>query len=40
MFIFNSEYCKIFNSTYFDERLRKSASENLFNKLRKIKNYS
>ena len=35
MFIFNSEYCKV-----FDERLRKSASENLFNKLRKIKNYS
>ena len=38
--IFNSEYCKIFKSTYFEEHLQTAASENVFMKLRKIKNYS
>ena len=36
----NSEYCKIFKSTYFEEHLRMAASENGFMKLRKIKIYS
>ena len=30
----------IFKSTYFEEHLRIAASENVFMKLRKIKNYS
>ena len=38
--LFNSEYCKIFKGTYFEEDLWKAASENVFMKLRKIKNYS
>ena len=38
--LFNLEYCKIFKSTYFEEHLRTTASENVFMKLRKIKNYS
>ena len=37
--LFNSEYCKIFESTYFEEHLRPAASENVFMKLRKIKIY-
>ena len=37
---FNSEHCEIFKSTYFEEHLRTAASENVFMKLRKIKNYS
>ena len=36
---FNSEYCEIFKSTYFEEHLRATASENVFMKLRKIKIY-
>ena len=37
---FNSEYCELFKSTYFEEYLPMAASENVFMKLRKIKNYS
>ena len=37
--VFNSEYCKIFKSTYFEEHLHTAASENVFIKLRKIKIY-
>ena len=37
--LFSSEYCGIFNSTYFEEHLRAAASENVFMKLRKIKVY-
>ena len=33
--LFNSEYCKIFKSTYFEKHLQTAASENLFMKLRK-----
>ena len=33
--LFNSEYCEIFTSTYFEEHLQTSASENVFVKLRK-----
>ena len=36
---FNSEYCKIFKTTYFEENLQTAASENVFMKLRKIKIY-
>ena len=35
----NSEYCKIFKSTYCIEHLEKTTSENVFMKLRKIKIY-
>ena len=35
--LFNSEDCKIFKSTYFEEDLCTTASEKLFMKLRKIK---
>ena len=35
--LFNSEYCEIFKSTYFEEHLRTTTSENVFMKLRKIK---
>ena len=38
--LFNSEHCKIFKNTYFEEHLRTAASENVFMKLRKIKNCS
>ena len=38
--LFNSEYREIFKSTYFEEHLRTAASENVFMKLRKIKDYS
>ena len=38
--LFNSEYCEILKSTYFEEHLRTATSENVFMKLRKIKNYS
>ena len=38
--LFNSEYCEIFKSTYFEEHLRTAASEDMFMKLRKIKIYS
>ena len=31
--LFNSEYCKIFQSTYFEEHLQTAASENLFIKI-------
>ena len=31
---------KIFKSTYFEENVRTTASENVFKKLRQIKNYS
>ena len=36
----NSEYCRIFKSTYFEEQMWTAASENMFMKPRKIKNYS
>ena len=35
--LFNSEYCEVFKSTYFEEHLRMAASENLFMKLRELK---
>ena len=35
--LFNSEYCEIFKSAYFEEHLRTAASENAFMKLRKLK---
>ena len=35
--LFNSEYCEIFKSTYFEEYLQMTASENVFMKQRKIK---
>ena len=38
--LFNSEYCEIFKSTYFEEHLRTAATENVFMKLRKIKIYN
>ena len=38
--LFNSEYCEILKSTYFEEHLRTAASENVFMKLRKIKIYT
>ena len=38
--IFNSELCKIFKSTYFEEHLLAFVCENVFMKLRKIKNFS
>ena len=38
--LFNSEYCETFKGTYFEEHMRTAASENVFMKLRKIKNYS
>ena len=31
---------KIFKSTYFEEHLKTTASENVFKKLRQIRNYS
>ena len=31
--LFNSEYCKMFKSTYFEEHLQTAASENLFIKI-------
>ena len=33
--LFDSEYCEILKSTYFEEHLRTAASENVFMKLRK-----
>ena len=30
--LFNSEYCEIFKSSYFEEHLRTAASENVFMK--------
>ena len=35
--LFNSEYCKIFKSTYFEEHLRTATLENVFMKLKKLK---
>ena len=37
--LFNLKYWKNFKSTYFEEHLRTAASENVFMKPRKIKNY-
>ena len=37
--LFNSEYCEIINSAYFEEHLRMAAPENVFMKVRKIKIY-
>ena len=37
---FNSEYCKIFKSIYFEEHLQMATSENVFMKMRKNKNCS
>ena len=34
---YNSEYCEIFKSTYFEEHLPTAAPENVFMKMRKIK---
>ena len=31
--LFNSEYCKIFKSTYFEEHLQTAASKNAFIKI-------
>ena len=31
--LFNSEYCKIFQSPYFEEHLQMAASENVFIKI-------
>ena len=31
--LFNSEYCKIFKNTYFEENLHTTASENVFIKV-------
>ena len=31
--LFNSEYCKIFKITYFEEHLQTAASENVFIKI-------
>ena len=31
--LFNSQYCEIFKSTYFEEHLRTATSENVFMKL-------
>ena len=31
--LFNSEYCEIFQSTYFEEHLQTAASENVFVKI-------
>ena len=38
--LFNSKYCEIFKSTYFEEHARTAASESVLMKLRKIKNCS
>ena len=38
--LFNWDYCEIFKGNYSKEHLRTAASENVFMKLRKIKNYS
>ena len=35
--LFNSEYCEIFQSTYFEEHLHSAASDNVFMKLRNFK---
>ena len=35
--LFNSEYCEIFKSTYFEEHLRTTVSEKVFMKMRKLK---
>ena len=32
----NSEYCKIFNSIYYEEHLQTAASENVFMKQKKL----
>ena len=37
--LLNSEYCKIFKSTYYEEHMQMAASQNVFMKLRKIKVY-
>ena len=31
--LFNSEYCEIFQNTYFEEHLQMAASENVFIKI-------
>ena len=31
--LFNSEYCEMFKSTYFEEHLQTAASENVFIKI-------
>ena len=31
--LFNSQYCEIFQSTYFEEHLQTAASENVFMKI-------
>ena len=38
--LFNSKYCEIFKSMYFEEHLPTAGSENVFMNLRKIKKYS
>ena len=34
--LFSSEYCKIFQNTYFEERLQTAASENVFIFIKRI----
>ena len=38
--LFNSDYCKTFKRTHFEEHLQTAVSEDVFMKLRKIKIYS
>ena len=38
--LFKSEYCDFFKCIYFEENLRTAVSEDVFMKLRKIKNHS
>ena len=38
--LFNSEDCKIFNGTYFEEHMQTAVSKNVFMKLKKFKNCS
>ena len=38
--VLNSACCETFKSAYFEKDLRTAATENVFMKLRKIKNYS
>ena len=34
--LFNSQYCEIFQSTYFEEHLQMAASENVFRFIKRI----
>ena len=37
--LFNTEHCKIFKSTYFEEHLRTAASENVRNVFMKLRKF-